>query len=70
MIWVRFPVLVDELLDADRAPVIDPTDDACPPRWRRNDVQQVLTMNNGRRLDLIDLAPYYGKFFPPQIPPD
>jgi hypothetical protein len=68
VIWVRFPVLVDELLDADQPPIIDPTDPECPPKWRRRDVQQVLTMKDGRRLDIEDLALYYGKFYAPQAP--
>src|SRR5690606_13848485 len=67
VIWVRFPLLVDDLFDADRVPIIDPAHPDCPPRWRRNDVQQVLTMNDGRRLDVEDLALYYGTFFPPQV---
>ncbi len=68
VIWVRFPVLVDELLDADRPPVTNPTDADCPPRWRRRDVQQVLTMRSGHRLDIEDLALYYGTFFAPSVP--
>jgi WD40 repeat protein len=63
VIWVRFPALVDDLLDADRGPVIDPARAECPPKWRRRDVQQVLTMDGGRRLDIDELALYYGKYF-------
>jgi hypothetical protein len=65
VIWVRFPVLADELLDADEPPIIDPHNAGCSPRWRRRDVQQVLTMRNGQLLDIEDLALYYGKFFAP-----
>ena len=68
VIWVRFPVLVDELLDTDRPPVTDPTDPDCPPRWRRRDVQQVLRMRSGQRLHPEDLALYYGRFFEPAVP--
>lgn len=63
VIWVRFPVLADELLDADEPPVIDPENEGCSPRWRRRDVQQVLTMKNDQLLDIEDLALYYGKFY-------
>lgn len=63
--WVRFPVLVDELLDAHEPPVTDPHDPDCQPRWRRRDVQHVLTMNNGNRMDIRLLANYYGKYVPP-----
>lgn len=67
VIWVRFPVLVDRLLDADQPPVIDPADEACPAAWRRRDVQQVLTMRDRTRVDIQDLAAYYGKFFAPEV---
>jgi len=67
VIWVRFPRLVDDLLDDDRPPVIDPTDPDCPPRWRRSDVQQVLRLNNGSRVNIEDLAPFYGRFYAPAV---
>ena len=67
--WVRFPVLVDELLDADSPPNIDPSNPDCLPRWRRPDVQQVLTMRNGQRIDIEDLALYYGTYFAPPLAP-
>ncbi|MEU6021856.1 P-loop NTPase fold protein [Micromonospora sp. NPDC047134] len=68
VIWVRFPVLVDELLDADEPPIIDPLHDGCAPKWRRRDVQQVLTTDDGQQLHIEDLALYYGKFFAPPTP--
>lgn len=69
VIWVRFPVLVDELLDAHEPPATDPHDPACQARWRRRDVQHVLTMKDGSRMDAEILALYYGKCFTPPIPP-
>jgi hypothetical protein len=69
VIWVRFPILVDELLDADSPPDIDPKEPDCPQRWRRRDVQQVLTMRNGTRIDINDLALYYGTYFAPAVAP-
>jgi hypothetical protein len=65
---VRFPVLVDELLDADHPPTVDPSDPDCLPRWRRRDVQQVLTMRDGSRIDVEALALHYGTFFAPPTP--
>lgn len=67
VIWVRFPVLADELLDAAEPPNIDPGHEGCSPRWRRRDVQHVLTMHDGQRLDIEDLALYYGRFYTPPI---
>jgi hypothetical protein len=67
VIWVSFPVLADELLDADDPPVIDPLNSACVPKWRRRDVQQVLKTSDGHLLDVTELAAYYGKFFSPAI---
>jgi hypothetical protein len=67
--WVRFPVLVDELLDADSPPIIDPGSPDCPPRWRRPDVQQVVTMRNGKRIAVEHLALYYGTYFAPPVAP-
>jgi WD40 repeat protein len=68
VIWVRFPVLVDEILDADEPPVIDSNRSDCTPRWRRRDVQEVLTTSTGRLLKIEALAAYYGKFFSPEVP--
>jgi hypothetical protein len=67
VIWVRFPVLVDEILDADQPPIIDSNRSDCTPRWRRRDVQEVLTTSTGL-LKIEDLAAYYGKFFSPEVP--
>jgi hypothetical protein len=67
VIWVRFPVLVDEILDAGEPPIIDANMSDCTPRWRRRDVQEVLTTSTGL-LKIEDLAAYYGKFFSPEVP--
>lgn len=63
VIWVRFPVLVVVLLDADQPPAIDPAGTGDDPRWLRRDVQQVLHLNDGTLLNIEDLARYYGRFF-------
>jgi WD40 repeat protein len=42
VVWVRFPVLVDEILDAPEPPIIDSKSPDCTPHWRRRDVQEVL----------------------------
>lgn len=68
VIWVRFPVLADELLDADVPPITDPLDPGCEERWRRRDVQQALTKRDGQRLHIEDLAARYGTFFAPAVP--
>jgi hypothetical protein len=68
VIWVRFPALVDEILDADEPPVIDSDSSDCTPRWRRRDVQKVLRTSTGRPLKIEELAAYYGKFFSPEVP--
>jgi WD40 repeat protein len=68
VIWVRFPVLVDEILDADEPPVIDSNSSGCTPRWRRRDVQEVLRTSSDRLLKIEELAAYYGKFFSPEVP--
>jgi hypothetical protein len=65
VIWIRFPVLVDEILDSDTPPVIDPLDPNCGSKWRRRDVQQVLTTSNGQLIDITRLAAYYGRFYSP-----
>jgi len=67
VIWVRFPVLVDEILDAAEPPIIDANMSDCAPRWRRRDVQEVLTTSTGL-LKIEDLAAYYGKFFGSEVP--
>ena len=67
VIWVRFPALVDEILDAAEPPIIDSNTSDCTPRWRRRDVQEVLTTSTGL-LKIEDLAAYYGKFFSPEVP--
>jgi hypothetical protein len=67
VIWVRFPVLVDEILDAAEPPIIDANISDCTPRWRRGDVQEVLTTSTGL-LKIEDLGAYYGKFFSPEVP--
>jgi WD40 repeat protein len=67
VIWVRFPALVDEILDAAEPPIIDSNTSDCTPRWRRRDVQEVLTTSTGL-LKIEDLAAYYGKFFSPEAP--
>jgi hypothetical protein len=68
VIWVRFPILVDTLLNAAQPPIIDPTDTGCDPKWRRRDVQQVLHLDNGELLDIEALALYYGTFFDKPVP--
>lgn len=67
VIWIRFPVLVDEILDSDSPPIIDPGNPACSPRWRRRDVQQVLTTFDGELIDITALAAHYGRFFSPPV---
>ena len=64
---IRFPVLVDEILDSDTPPVIDRLDPNFGPKWWRRDVQQVLTRSGGQLIDITKLAAYYGRFCSPAV---
>src|SRR5262249_60075020 len=73
--YVRFPTLVDDLLTRPAPPTFEPpppTSNGQPPPenpWLRPDVQQLLTRDDGNRVDIASIARCYGRDYPARPAP-
>lgn len=64
VVYVRFPVLVDDLLTRERPPDLDrPGEDEPVEAWHLDEVLDVLIRPDGTAVGLADLARCYGRTF-------
>jgi hypothetical protein len=75
ILFVRFPTLVDDLLTRPAPPTFEPPaahqQRPAPPEnpWLRPDVQQLLTRDDGTRVDIASVARCYGREYPARPEP-